>query len=221
MTITAQDILYTIATEPWSTYNYDDMVWGKEDARTVQRILNRALRYLINLEDFPFKVKDKTIETASGADSYTMVDGQINKIYDADTRKELEFIGNPSAYDKEKTDIPAGYWIEYNNPKSKIRLYPIPDNTYRYTVEYSHYLPVIDKDGKTRKAKFENAEDIINMPAYLEELFVDALVMRAIYTSNKDEQDENYRPTISEFNEQWALFKKTAKPKKVNVRIVL
>jgi hypothetical protein len=39
--------------------------------------------------------------------------------------------------------------------------------------------------------------------------------------NNKDEQDENYRPTLNEFEERWKLFKKLAKPVKVNPRMVL
>jgi hypothetical protein len=42
----------------WSGFNRDDMVFGQEDARTAQAELNVALRYLSNLEDFPFKAEE-------------------------------------------------------------------------------------------------------------------------------------------------------------------
>jgi hypothetical protein len=50
------------------------------------------------------------------------------------------------------------------------------------------------------------------MPDSIAPLFMDCLVLRTMITNNKDEQDENYRPTINEFWEHWNLFKKACKP---------
>lgn len=220
MAITAENIIQRFGREPWSGFNKDDMVWGSEDAEAARAVLNRGLRYLINLHDFPFRKKEKAIETTRGAETYAMVEGQITEIYDVKTGQELEFIGDTTEYDKELQGTPTGYWIDYNNPKAKIRLYPIPDNVYSYSIVYNAYQPVIDNDGKTKKYEFENADDTINMPANLEYLFVDCLVMRSIVTNMKDEQDENYRPAINEFNEHWRLFKKACKPKRLVNRVV-
>ena len=218
--ITAEHLLQRLGNEPWSGFNKDDMKWTSEDSLTAKAVINRALRYLITLEDFPFRAKEKLIETSTGAETYPMVEGQITEIYNASTLEPLEFIADPREYDKEKRGVPHAYWIEYANPKAKIRLYPIPDGMYSFSVVYNQYQPVIDADGKTKKYEFEKEDDIINMPANLEYLFVDCLVLRAMVTNNKDEQDENYRPTINEFNEHWKIFKKACKPKKVDARVV-
>jgi hypothetical protein len=220
MAITAENIIKRLGSEPWSGFNRDDMEWGSEDAESAKAVVNRALRYLLNLHDFPFRAKEKTIETTAGAEVFTSVEGQITSIYDPVTLEPLEFIGDSTKYSSEQTGKPSGYWVEYNNPKAKIRLYPIPDGIYNYNVAYNAFQPVIDSDGKTKKYEFENANDFINMPANLEYLFVDCLVMRAIVTNMKDEQDENYRPSINEFNEHWRLFKKSCKPKKIINRVV-
>jgi hypothetical protein len=82
-------------------------------------------------------------------------------------------------------------------------------------------IAVIDKDGKTKKYKFDNADDYLNIPPNLEDVFADCLVMRAIVTNNKDEQDENYRPSIQEFNEHWGVFKAMANPTKMAKRVVI
>lgn len=221
MTITAQRLLTELGNNAWSGFNADDMVFGSEDARQAQTELNKGLRYLINLNDFPFRMKEKSIETTSMADTFTMVEGQITQIYNTDTLSELEFIGDSTNYDKDAIGTPVGYWIEYNNPKVKIRLYPIPDGVYRYNIVYNQFQPVIDKDGKTKKYEFENASDFINLPPQLEYLFMDCLVMRTIVTNMKDEQDENYRPAINEFNEYWRNFKKACNAKKIAKRVVI
>lgn len=218
--ITAEQILKRLGNEPWSGFNKDDMVWTSEESATAKAVINRALRYLITLEDFPFRIKEKTIETSTGAETFPMVEGQISEIYNTSDLVPLEYIADSTTYDKEKTGNPTGYWIDYANPKAKIRLYPVPDGIYSFNIVFNQYQPVIDEDGRTKKYEFENANDIINMPSNLEYLFADCLVMRAIVTNNKDEQDENYRPSINEFNEHWRLFKKACRPKKLVNRVV-
>ena len=176
--ITAQRLLTELGASAWSGFNADDMVYSSEDSLQARTELNKALRYLLNLKDFPFRGKEKAIETTNGADVYTMIPGQITKIYDANTLSELEFIGDSTDYDKEAVGTPVGYWVEYNNPKVKIRLYPIPDGVYNYNIVYNQYQPVIDMNGKIKKYEFENASDYLNLPENLEYLFMDCLVMR-------------------------------------------
>lgn len=218
--ITAQRLLTELGASAWSGFNADDMVYSSEDSLQARTELNKALRYLLNLKDFPFRGKEKAIETTNGADVYTMIPGQITKIYDANTLSELEFIGDSSQYDKEAVGTPVGYWVEYSNPKVKIRLYPIPDGVYNYNIAYNQYQPVIDMNGKIKKYEFENASDYLNLPENLEYLFMDCLVMRTIITNMKDEQDENFAPAINEFNEYWKNFLKACKPKRQDNRVV-
>ena len=202
MTITAQRLLTELGRRAWSGFNADDMVFESEDSLQAQAELNFAMRYLTNLVD------------------YSMPEGQINSIYNADTLDELEFIGDNSYYDKSLIGQPTGYWIEYSNPKTQIRLYPIPDRTYNYNIVYNQFKPIIDYKTKKKKFEFENAGDYINLPSNLEYLFMDCLVLRTIITNMKDEQDENYRPTINEFNEAWRLFLRACKPKKIQSRVI-
>ena len=219
--ITAQDLLDLLGVEPWSAFNKDDMKFSSEDSATARRCLNRALRYLIMLNNFPFRGKEYNLTSDRGTDVYKMVDGQIAKIYDINTLQELEYVGDSTTFDKEKEGKPTHYWIEQGNNKQQIRLYPIPDASYEYNVFYNSFQPVIDKDGKTKKFKLENADDYLNIPPNLEQVFADCLVMRAIVINNKDEQDENYRPSINEFNDQWKLFLSLARPTKIVKRVVL
>lgn len=219
--ITAQNLLDLLGQEAWSGFNADDMKYTQSESATARRCIDRSLRYLTTLQNFPFRGKEYGLQSDRGTDVYKMVDGQITKIYETDTLQELEFIGDNSTFDKTKQGKPTHYWIEQGNPKQQIRLYPIPDASYEYNVLYNTYQPVIDKNGKTKKYKFENADDYLNIPPNLEDAFADCVVMRAIVINNKDEQDENYRPSINEFNEHWKLFLSLARPTKVVKRVVL
>lgn len=220
MAITAQRLLTELGRRAWSGFNADDMVFDNEDSLQAQAELNAALRYLINLVDFPFRGAELEIETDKNSEYYSMPEGQVDTIYNTDTLDELEFIGNNRAYDKILTGKPTGYWFEYSNPKIQLRLYPIPDKAYNYNVLYNQYKPIIDYKTKKKKFEFENASDYMNLPANLEYLFMDCLVLRTIITNMKDEQDENYQPTINEFNEAWRVFLKACKPKKIQNRVV-
>lgn len=212
MAITCQRILAEMGDRAWSGFNRDDMVFGEEDARTAQAELNIALRYLSNLEDFPFRAEEMEITTRANGKEYTAPDGQIDRIYNVENLKELKYIGNADDLDKSKTGTPTSFYIDYSNPAQSLRLYPIPDKKVKLRVVYNTLKPVMDKDGMTLKFEFENANDTINMPDSIAPLFMDCLVLRTMITNNKDEQDENYRPTINEFWEHWNLFKKACKP---------
>lgn len=218
--ITAQRLLTELGASAWSGFNADDMVYTSEDSLQARTELNKALRYLLTMRNFPFRRKEKVIETVNGAETYTMVEGQIIEIYNSNNLNELEFIGDSTDYDKELVGTPTGYWIDYNNPKQKIRLYPIPDGVYSYNILYTQFQPVKDKTGKFTKYEFESGEDYLNLPANLEYLFMDCLVMRTIITNMKDEQDENFRPAINEFNEYWKNFLKASKPKRLVSKVV-
>lgn len=220
MSITAQRLLTELGSSAWSGFNADDMIFDSEDSLQARTELNKALRYLTNLEDFPYRGKEHALETDNAVEYYKKHDGQITNIYNANTLVSLEFIGNPETLDKETYGEPTGYWIYYNNPKEQIRLYPIPNGNYTYNVVYNQYMPIIDKEGKIKKFEFENSTDFLNLPEDLAYLFMDCVVLRTMITNNKDDQDENYQPMIKEFNEAWRVFKKACKPVKTQNRVI-
>lgn len=218
MAITAQDLLTTLGQRAWSGFNADDMVFGSGDDLQARAELNAAVRYLINLEDFPFKSKKKNIIALRGIGQYSLPTGIITDIYDSDTLQKLELINDADNLEPAE-GTPTNYYISFKNPKGNINLYPTPDQQYNLTVVYSMFYPVMAAD-KTLKFAFTNADDIINLPANLEYLFADCLVLRTMIQNNKDEQDENYRPTIKEFEESWRVFKRACNPVKRTVEVV-
>lgn len=219
MTVTAQRILTELGNKAWSGFNADDMVFDSEDADQAKAEVNSALRYLINLEDFPFRAKEQNLNAVSGLANYNAPVGQITSIYNKDNMNTLIFVGDSTQYNKEETGEPGYYWVDYNNPKEKLRLYPIPDDNYNLSMVYNQFKPVKDSKGNT-KFEFENADDFLNLPDNLADFFMDCLVLKTMEQNNKDDQDENYQPIIKEFNERWRLFKRMARPVRVNPRVV-
>ena len=226
--ITAQMLLTELGNKAWSGFNKDDMIWDSdEESAQAKTELNSALRYLINKEDFPFKISEQAITTSPNSNGFKTPTGQIVKVYDKDTLDELKFYGDTTKIDKTATGKPTGFYIDYKNPKTTFKLYPIPDDVYNIGIVFNHFEPVIDADEGNLKFLFEKADDYINIPfddegkRYdLEWLFADCLVLMTMAQNNKDEQDENYRPTLQEFEERWRIFKKLATPVKVEPRIV-
>lgn len=219
MTVTAQRLLTELGHRAWSGFNEDDMIFNSDEANQAKAELNSALRYLINLEDFPFRSKEENIMAMRNIAEYDTPDGQISSVYNSDTLKTLEYIGDNLELDKNLKGEPKGYWINTDNPTQNIRLFPIPDKKYNFNIVFNQYKPVMGADGEA-KFEFETAEDIINIPEKLEYLFMDCLVLRAMVTNNKDQEDENYVPTINEFNQAWKVFKNACNPVKKNYRVV-
>lgn len=221
MAITGQEILTELGNAAWSGFNKDDMVWGEEDAQTAITELNKAVRYLINLADFPFKEQEQDFKTRSGNITYSAPDGQIETIYNIDTLKELTFIKDAANLDKTKKGSPTHYYLDYFNPEQPtLKVYPIPEKQERFKIIYNVLKPVLSADGIDTKFGFEKADDVINLPSTIDALFKDCLVLRVMITNNKDEQDENYRPTIAEFEQAWKVFKEKARPTSKPSRIM-
>ena len=219
MTITAQKILTKLGNSAWSGFNIDDMVFTSDDSAQAREELNRALRFLINLEDFPFKTSSKSLMAISGINKYSVPVGQISEIYNDENNKKLEFV--QPKYDKTEiaNTTPTSFWIDNKNPKENLVLYPTPDKTYNFTIVFSQFMPVKKQDG-TLAFEFTAPDDYINIPSRLEYLFTDCLILRTMAQNNKDEQDENFRPTVNEFWEYWKNFLKACNPVKQVERIV-
>lgn len=216
--ITAQRLLTELGNRAWSGFNRDDMVWGNEDAQTAQTELNIALRYLVNLVDFPFRSSAQKFTSRAGKAGYGMIEGgQIVSIRDKD-QKKLAFHGTGEKLNKTEEGTPTGYYINYSNPDARINLHPIPQDAQTYTITYNSFYPVLDNQDEL-KMEFTAADDYMNLPESLEYLFMDCLVLRTMATNNKDQEDENYVPTLNEFAEHWKLFKKLATPVKMTTRI--
>lgn len=219
MVVTIQKILTELGHRAWSGFNLDDMDFESENSLQAQSEVNAAIRYLISLRDFPFKTSSQDIITMKNISDYSGTNGQISAIYNEETKETLKFIGDNSKCDMNIKGEPAGFWFNYNNPDYTIRLYPIPDKKYNLKIIYNSYYPIIGTNG-TLKFEFTQNDDMLNLPQNLAFLFMDCLILRTMQTNNKDSQDENYGPTVQEFQEAWANFVRLCNPIKLKNRVV-
>lgn len=219
MTITVQDLLNTLGDRAWSGFNKDDMIFGNAEAATALAELNAAHRYLMALRDFPFKYMSEEISTDKNVAEYPMIEGQISEIVNLNNLRNLKELQEHNNL-QDKIGEPVNFWINYSNPDANIVLYPTPDKVYNLKIIYNTYKFIMDNKGNLLN-KFENEDDFLNLPSYLEDLYADCLILRTMATNNKDEQDENYRPILKEFNEAWMNFIRAANPTDKEQRIII
>lgn len=219
MTITAQDIFKVMSHRAWSGFDNDEIDFNDEESLQAITELNTAVRYLVNLEDFIYKAREHKFRIQSNKNAYPVPQGQIQTVYNNENKEILTYIGSPLKYNLETKGKPHSFWIETNGNVQNIKFYPVPDNDYDLRAIYTQYKPVIDNQGFL-KDEFTALDDVLNIPENLETLFMDCIVLRAMITNNKDDQDENYAPMKQEFIETWELFKKKASPANVQKRVV-
>ena len=88
---------------------------------------------------------------------------------------------------EEKSGIPEYFYIK----GSKIILYPTPDEKYILTVDYLT-LALGENTSNEDIFTLKNANDVISVPEYLEEIFKNAVISRTMLNSISAESDENY-----------------------------
>jgi len=209
--ITVQRLLEELGNKAWSGFNKDDMIYSNEDAQTAITELNGANRYLLALEDFPFKDQETTITTQNNKSTYTAPHGQIKFIFDTKNKRYLDFLENSEEL-QEQSGTPTKFYMDYENPDlPKIVLYPTPNEEITLLVKFNELRFILNKQGEPID-EFSSADDVLNLPKHIEKYYMDALVLRTIAQNNKDMTDENYQPTLKEFDEVWRNFVKLSRP---------
>lgn len=211
--ITVQRLLEELGNKAWSGFNKDDMFYSNEDAQTAITELNGANRYLMALEDFPFKDKETQILTKIEKSNYNCPIGQIKFIYNHETNTFLDLIeGDDILQLEDLNGIPSKFYFKYDNPNApEIVLYPTPNDTIKLTIKYNDLNFILNAQGEP-VAEFTSADDVLNLPKHIEHYYMDALILRTIAQNNKDISDENYQPTLKEFAEVWQNFVKLSQP---------
>lgn len=161
--------------------------WGAVKKESLNG-LNRALRVLWNINEWNFRREILDLKIDENKPSLSMPKAII-----AD--KGITIGGSPLTYDKdipfydEQTGNPQKYYIDN---KDRIRFYPMPDQEYNLKLEVFNSMPILDEENK-EKSNFTAASDVLNIPARLEDLFVDCLAYFCNEILNGDPTDEEYQ----------------------------
>ncbi len=190
MTLTLLDLYNTASTQEWSMYD-NETTSDAEFEQSLVLALNKAVQEI--LYSYPFKFRECThvILTNAGEASYDIPKGIINKD-DAGNycvkinSKYLKLADNPNSLEA-KTGIPEMFYTTGD----KIVLYPVPEEKFMVTIDYTTLAIGTDAEGEEIFV-LKNDDDTLTVPEHLEELLKNAIVARAMLNSIASESDENY-----------------------------
>jgi len=190
MTLTFLDLYNTAASQEWSMYD-NDAAKKEEFEKSLVIDLNKAIAEILYSHPFSFREKTHILFTVPKIKSYALPKGIILKDNKGEysikiNSKRLKLISNPLSLE-EKQGIPEGFYIR----GSKLILYPTPSEKFIATIDYLT-LAVGENSNGEPVFSMQNDDDIITIPAHLEEIFKNAVISRTMLNSISSETDENY-----------------------------
>lgn len=190
MTLKLLDLYNTAATQEWSMYD-NDALSGDELEKSLILALNKAITEILYSYPFNFRECTHIILTIPGEKSYEQPVGLIKQDAYGNYMVKLnsacmKLVKNPELLDSKK-GIPNSFYIN----KDKINFYPVPAEQSIITIDYTTLAIGENSEGDEIFA-LKDEDDIINVPAHLEELFKNAVIARAMLNSISAESDENY-----------------------------
>ena len=197
--ITMLDLYNKVTGQAWSMF--DGEVESQDEFETnVTTSLNKALTYLYNSYNFPFRERTYIFWTKNNKADYScpvgniiqsIIDGKKGFNVFLNGKTPLTYITDYRTLE-EKTGTPEYFYKK----QDKIYLYPTPDARYIITVDYLSILPVCSEE-EIEKAALENETDYINIPEHLSELFMGALMPLTMWNyliaSESDENSSAYQ----------------------------
>lgn len=190
MTLKLLDLYNIAATQEWSMYDNDATSQDEFEAALVLA-LNKAIEEILYSYPFNFRERTHIILTLPNQTSYELPTGLICK--DSNGKYQVKLNSNylklidPSQALDSAQGIPNSFYIKGN----KIYFYPTPAEKSMITIDYLTLAIGENKDGEEIFA-LKNQDDIITIPAHLEEIFKNAIISRAMLNSIASESDENF-----------------------------
>lgn len=190
MTLTLLDLYNGAATQEWSMYD-NDAATSSEMEDSLVLALNKAIIEIFSSYDFPFRERTHVIITVPHINEYDAPDGLIKR--DSNGHYMVKYNSSLLNYIKDISclkpccGIPDGFAIK----NDKIILSPTPCEKKLVTIDY--YTLVIGETAEGAEIySLKNADDVLLVPAHLEELAKDAIVTRTMLNSIASESDENF-----------------------------
>jgi len=190
MTLTFLDLYNSAASQEWSMYDNDANTTDDLEKPLVVA-LNKAVTEILYSYPFSFREKTHILFTIPDVNSYSIPKGLIQKDKLGDccvkiNSRPLRLIKNTFTLQNKK-GIPENFYIR----GSKMVLYPTPNEKFIITIDYLT-LAVGEDNNEDEIFALKNADDIVTVPEYLEEIFKNAVISRAMLNSISSEGDENY-----------------------------
>lgn len=190
MAITLLDLYNTTASQEWAMYD-NDAISDDEFEASLVLALNKAIVEILSSYDFPFRERTHIILTIPGVEEYDMPNGIIKR--DKKERYKVRYNSKILDFIEYTTDledacgVPEGFYIRGD----KIVFYPTPAEKGLVTIDYMT-LAIGETASGTEIYSLQNEDDVLSVPAHLEELMKQAIISRAMLNSIASETDENY-----------------------------
>jgi len=209
MALTLLDLYNTAASQEWAMYDADAATTSEMEDSLVLAI-NKAILEIYSSYNFPFRERTHLILTIPHINEYDAPNGIIKshtlgKYTVKCNSKVLKYIENPYELDL-CCGIPNSFYIK----NDKIVLYPTPCEKYLVTVDY-YTLAIGETSGGEEIYALKNANDILTIPVYLEELVKEAIITRTMLNSIASESDENFSAYKKQADKAYKLLIKYSK----------
>jgi len=188
MTLTLLDLYNTAATQEWSMYD-NDASSGNEFESSLVLALNKAAQEILYSYPFNFRERTHIIFTIPKIDCYEIPTGIIKQTSNGEYCVKLnnQFLKFLKDIPDNKSGFPEGFYIKNN----QIVFYPKPAERHIITIDYMTLALGENAEGDEIYA-LKNDDDILSVPAHLEELAKNAIISRTMLNSIASETDENY-----------------------------
>lgn len=209
MTLTLLDLYNTAATQEWSMYD-NDAASGDEFEKSLVLALNKALQEILYSYEFSFRDRTHILFTIPRINAYDLPTGMIKKNQDGGYCVKLgtnflKLIEESEKLD-EKFGVPEGFYLK----NDKICFYPTPEEQSIVTIDYTTLSVGENKDGEEIFTLSQD-DDVVSVPAHLEELLKNAVIARTMLNSIASESDENFSAYKKQSETAYRLLVKYAK----------
>ena len=218
MTLKLLDLYNTAASQEWAMYDNDAEIQDEMESSLIIDI-NKALTEVLYSFPFSFRERNHIIMTIRGQKMYDLPSGLILK--DENDNYRVCLNGQNLKMIKilpivEKLGIPTSFKIRGD----KIILSPTPNEKSIITIDYLTLSVGENTNGEEIYA-LKDKDDIVNVPACLEELLQNAVITRAMLNSIASEKDENYSAYKKQSETAYRLLVKYSKGASLNKQVLL
>ena len=220
MSIKLLDLYNMVASQSWSMFDNDAAETDDFEPALLSAI-NKALVEIWASYPFDFRKKEKVLYTQKFINRYNLPDGTIvqkntksGEHYAVTLgRKYLDFIENPDELEF-VSGKPENFFIK----NDKLCFYPAPDDMYKIKISYLTFAVGLDIDGNDIYA-LRDENDTLEIPKACEQLFLNALISKAMMYVLASPSDENYVGYNIQFEKAYKLLIKSVGKRKKSRRI--
>ncbi len=202
MAKTFEEIRLMLADIYMSNIDPDDMVNADEEKAQVVRSLDSTHTELMGKYAYTFLVRNREFITTKGERKYKGVTGQIfsEGLKQKDTQTPLEY--DQEAYLlEEKEATPYKFWLD---EKEDIYLYPTPEKSRTYVVQFLEYRYAVTPNGEL----IDDYADVntINMPERLQKIYIEWLIYQTLGDYMRNQAKPRWQPTLDIAERKRAVF---------------